>query len=77
MHPIAQETGWQSGVRSSIMPGLPRHLVQELNISNVPLHLHLNISCFVIIIKALTMCSFLGLPISTDVLTRCIVEVKF
>ena len=26
-----QETGWQSCVRSCIMPGLPTHLVQESN----------------------------------------------
>ena len=25
----------QSGVRSSILPGLPTHLVQELNVGNV------------------------------------------
>ena len=34
MHP-AEETGWQSGVQSCIMPGLPTHLVQELNIDTV------------------------------------------
>ena len=28
----AQETGWQSGVRSCIMPGIQRYLVQELSI---------------------------------------------
>ena len=27
----AQETGWQSGVRSYNMPGLPTHSMQELN----------------------------------------------
>ena len=31
----AQETGWQSDVRSRIMPGLPTHLVQELNVCTV------------------------------------------
>ena len=31
----AQETGWQSDVRSCIMPGLPTHLVQELYIGTV------------------------------------------
>ena len=31
----AQETGWQSGVRSCIMPRLPMHLVQELNTCTV------------------------------------------
>ena len=31
----AQETGWQSGVRSCIMSGLPRHLVQESNVDTV------------------------------------------
>ena len=31
----ALETGWQSGVRSCIIPGLPTHLVQELNASTV------------------------------------------
>ena len=30
-----QETGWQSGVQSRIMPGLPAHLVQELNAGTV------------------------------------------
>ena len=36
-HPCihAQDTGWQSGVRSCITPGLLRHLVQELNVSTV------------------------------------------
>ena len=32
---FAQETGWQSGMRSCIMPGLPTHLMQELNGSTV------------------------------------------
>ena len=31
----AQDTGWQSGVRSCIMPRLPTHLVQELYIGTV------------------------------------------
>ena len=31
----AQETRWQSGVRSCIMPGLPMHLMQELNVGTV------------------------------------------
>ena len=33
-HPYirAQETRWQSGVRSCIMPGLSKHLVKELNV---------------------------------------------
>ena len=30
-----QETGWQSGMRSCIMPGLSTHLVQELNADTV------------------------------------------
>ena len=34
MHPC-QETGWQFGVWSCIMPGLPRYLVQELNAGTV------------------------------------------
>ena len=38
----AQETEWQSGMWSCILPGLPTHLVQELNVgtvalSNIPL----------------------------------------
>ena len=33
----ALETGWQSGMWSCIMPGLPTHLVQELNVGTVPL----------------------------------------
>ena len=32
----AQKTGLQLGVRSCIMPGLPTHLVQELNDGTVP-----------------------------------------
>ena len=32
----AQVTSWQSGVRSCNMPGMPAHLVQELNISIAP-----------------------------------------
>ena len=36
----AQETGWQSGVRSCIMPGMPTHLVQELNVGTVHPHVH-------------------------------------
>ena len=31
----ALETGWRSGVWSCIMPGLPTHLVQELDVSTV------------------------------------------
>ena len=31
----AQETGWQSGVQSRIVPGLPMHLVQDLNVGTV------------------------------------------
>ena len=31
----AQETRWQSGVRSCIMTGLPRHLLQEWNVGIV------------------------------------------
>ena len=36
-HPCihTQETGWKSGVRSCIMPGLPANLVQELNVGTV------------------------------------------
>ena len=30
-----QKTGWQSGMRSCIMPGLPANLVQELNVGTV------------------------------------------
>ena len=36
MHPCRQETGWQSVMRSCILPGLPTHLVQELNVGTVP-----------------------------------------
>ena len=32
---IASKTGWQSGVWSCIMLGLPKHEVQELNASTV------------------------------------------
>ena len=35
MHPIDQETGWKSDMRSCIMPWLPTHLVQELNVCTV------------------------------------------
>ena len=31
----AQETGWQSGVRLYVMPRLPTHIVQELNVDTV------------------------------------------
>ena len=31
----AQTTGWQSGMRSCILPDLPTHLVQELNVGTV------------------------------------------
>ena len=31
----AQETGWQPGMPSCIMPGLSTHLVQELNAGTV------------------------------------------
>ena len=38
----AQETGWQFGVRSCIMPGLPENFMQLLNVhrtqSTVDLH---------------------------------------
>ena len=36
-HPCihTQETGWQSGMRSCIMPGLPANLMQELNVVTV------------------------------------------
>ena len=34
MHPC-QETEWQSGVWLCIMPGLPMHLVQELDVDTV------------------------------------------
>ena len=34
MHPYPGK-GWQSGVRSCIMPGLPANLVQELNVGTV------------------------------------------
>ena len=36
-HPCvrAKETGWPSGVRSCIMPGLSTHSVQELNIGTL------------------------------------------
>ena len=30
-----KQTGWQWGVRSCIMPGLPTHLVQELHVATV------------------------------------------
>ena len=29
---MSKETGWQSGERSFIIPGLPTHVVQELNV---------------------------------------------
>ena len=32
----AQETGRQSGMWSSIMPGLPRQVVQKLNLGYIP-----------------------------------------
>ena len=35
MHLNAQETVLQSGMRSSILPRLPTHLVQELNVGTV------------------------------------------
>ena len=35
MHDHAQETGWQTDVRSPIMLGLPTHLVQELHVGTV------------------------------------------
>ena len=38
----AQETGWQSGMCSYILPGLPTYLVQELNVGiveNIPLQI--------------------------------------
>ena len=34
-HLVKDEDGWQSGVRSYIMP---RHLVQELNVGTVHVH---------------------------------------
>ena len=33
----SQETGWQLRVQSCFMPGLPTHLVQELNVGTVTL----------------------------------------
>ena len=33
--PDALETGWQSGVRSSVLPGLSTHLMQELKVDTV------------------------------------------
>ena len=42
----------------------------------LPLHLLLNISCFVIIISVFIMGSFLAFPIKTDFLSRYMVEVK-
>ena len=36
----AQDTGWQSGVRSCIMSRLPRHLVQKLNAGTVCTKIH-------------------------------------
>ena len=35
MHPCPEKKWLQSGVRSCIMPGLPTHLVQELNVGTV------------------------------------------
>ena len=35
-----QETGWKLGVRSCIMPGSPKHLVQELNVCTVHAYIH-------------------------------------
>ena len=31
----SQKTGWQLGMQSGIVPGLPMHLVQESNVSTV------------------------------------------
>ena len=35
VHPIAQEIGGQSGMWLCIMPGLPMHLKQELNVGTI------------------------------------------
>ena len=35
MHPYAREPGWQSGAWLCIFPGLPTHLVQELNVDTI------------------------------------------
>ena len=35
MYIQVRETWWQSGVRSCIMPGLPKHLVEELDVGTV------------------------------------------
>ena len=35
--PIHAQDGWRSGVRSCIMPGLPTHIVHELNAGTVRL----------------------------------------
>ena len=40
-----QETSWQSGVRSCIMPGLPTHLVQELHVFIVALWRRVSYAC--------------------------------
>ena len=42
MHLIAQKTGWQSFMRSYIMPGLQAYLVQELNVNTVEMFLQLS-----------------------------------
>ena len=43
-HPCihAQETGCQLGVQSCIMPGLPMHFVQELNVGTVEFYCHIS-----------------------------------
>ena len=41
MH-YAQEAGWQSGVRSFIIPGLHTNIVQKLNVGTVYRQLHAN-----------------------------------
>ena len=68
-----QETGWQSDMRLRIMPGLPKHIVQELNASTVesvpltiPAHLlmvHIDLLQFlshVLSSKGVLLLAFLG-----------------
>ena len=47
-HPCihAQETGCQLGVQSCIMPGLPMHFVQELNVGTVEFYGHISNSLY-------------------------------
>ena len=50
----AKENAWQSGERSCIMPGLPNHLVQELNASIVVVFTFLQLTKLVGVQKGCT-----------------------